>query len=164
MSASTEAEDAAARRAHEPENPVAAVDASAAMLRAESAHLDAMLRALVQRLESIPGLELEVGHRQGMLRRLLGDLPYVNEPHSGGAAIETLQLRVGEFSYTLRAGDGSILCARRHIAVDGAVGEREELAFAQWAAALLAEIERQNLTNHEALLALRDLVERGHVQ
>ncbi len=40
---------------------------------------------------------------------------------------------------------------------------KEELAFSAWATALFDEIARQNLVNHESLVALRRLVEQDRV-
>lgn len=166
MSAPADAHRSAAPAAHAEGDPAAGLDASAALLRAESEHLDATLHALAHQLAAIPGLALSVGHRQGRLRRLLGDLPYLNDLHRDGAAIETLAARAGEHSYTLRAGAGSLLCTREQVtpSTGGAGGTREELSFEQWAAALFTDIERQNLANHDALRALRQLVERGAAQ
>ena len=60
-------------------NAGASLDSSAAMVRAESDQLDATLHALVRRLSSVPGLMMTVSHRHGRLRRLIGDLPYIND-------------------------------------------------------------------------------------
>jgi hypothetical protein len=149
---------------HADVDPAAGLDASAALLRAESAHLDATLHALARQLAAVPGLALAVSHRQGRLRRLLGDLPYLNDLHRARAAIETLALRAGAHSYTLRAAHGSLTCTREQLSPEGARGAREELPFTQWAAALFADIEHQNLANHEALRTLRELIERGAAQ
>jgi hypothetical protein len=120
------------------------------MVRAESDGLDATLHALVDRLAAIPGLNMVVTYHEGRLRRLIGDLPYVNDLHRRGDPIRRIVVTVGSGPYWLDAGEGSLRCGR---------GRGEELGFAAWADALFDEIAAQNFVNHESMVALRRLVE-----
>ena len=137
-------------------------DASAAMVRAEAAELPAMVHALVQRLSSVPGLELKVARRHGRLRRLLGDLPYLNGIHRTSDPVERIDVAVGLSSYWLIAERSAIRCGRR-----GSSSERgdreEELSFEAWASALFDAVAAQNSVNLESVAALRRLVERDRL-
>src|SRR5271167_1672940 len=133
------------------------LDHSAAMLRAESDHLDATLRALATRLSAVPGLKLTVTARQGLLRRLLGDLPYLNDLSHRRAPIHKIVVQVGPTTYRLGADHGSITCGWE--LAPGEPGEsRSEVSFAAWATTLFDDIAAQNLVNHESMVALRRLV------
>jgi hypothetical protein len=141
----------------------AGLDTSAAMVRTESEYLDGTLRALAQRLSSVPGLELSVSPRPGILRRLIGDLPYVGELGPRTPPVHRIVVKLGASSYWLHASDGSLICGR-----EGRSSERgqfhEELTFKAWATTLFDEIARRNLANHDAMLALRRLVEEDQVE
>jgi hypothetical protein len=141
---------------------VAAVDTDAALLRAESDHVQATVHALLSRLSAIPGLRVKVLYRHGRLRRLLGDLPYLNELHRSGDAIRRLEVSVEGACYWLECEPGLVHCGRD---VENAEPsrEREELTFASWANELFAEISHQSHVNHDAMFALRRLVEQGQL-
>ncbi len=134
------------------------LDATSAMVRAESEHLDATLHVLVQRLSSVPGLKITDSHRHGWFRRLLGDLPYINDPHRERDPVQKIAIALGPSTYWLHSRKDSIRCG-----VDIASAERpparQELTFAVWATKLFDEIAQENLVNHESLAALRQLVE-----
>jgi hypothetical protein len=144
-------------------HPAAGLDSSSAMVRAESDHLDATLHALVKRLSSVPGLKMTVSHRHGKLRRLIGDLPYINDLHRGTDPIHKIVIVVGPCSYWLHADHGSIECGREGSSFEPGQG-KEELSFSVWATTLFDEIARQNFVNHESMVALRRLVEQDRVQ
>ena len=136
-----------------PESMAAEVDCSSAMLRAEARQLEATLRALVSRLSSVPGLEISVSHRHGKLRRFLGDLPYINDLDRETGPIQSIVVRAGEHSYWLQCDSGTLRCGR----------EIGTLSFSAWASELFEEIAKQNLANHDSLVALRQLVEHDQV-
>ena len=137
-------------------------DESSAMVRAEADHLDARLRALVQRLSAVPGLEISVSYRHGKVRTLLGDLPYVNDVNRPTGSIRRIAIAVGPYVYWLNAKPGSIACGRDPIPVQSErVGEM--LTFSSWAGELFEEIARHNVANHDSLVALRQLVEHDRV-
>jgi hypothetical protein len=151
-------------------NPPAPTDisselhASAARLRAESEHLDAMLQALVGRLSSIPGLRMTVSYRHGRIRRLIGDLPYVNDLHPRTGPIHKIAVSVAARSYWLLTESTSIRCGREDLPCVDPVSGGEELSFSSWASALFQDITEQNLINHESTVALRDLIERDTLE
>ena len=133
------------------------LDFSSAMLRAEAGHQEAGLHGLVARLSSIPGLQLRVSYRHGMVRRLLGDLPYVNDLHRRTDAIREIAVDVGTGSYRLRSERGSLECTRTQ-------GHTQtKLSLSTWVSALFEDIVEQNLGNHDSLVALRCLVEQDRV-
>jgi hypothetical protein len=140
----------------------AGLDSSAALVRAESDHLDATLHALVTRLSSVPGLKVSVSYRHGKLRGLLGDLPYINDLNRRTGPIHRLAVVIGSDSYWVHADHGWIKCGR-----DTASGQRglltEEMPFPVWATTLFDEIAAQNFVNYEAMVALRRLVEQDRV-
>lgn len=141
----------------------AALDSSAAMVRAESDHVNATLHALVKRLSSVPGLKMAVSYRHGRLRRLIGDIPYVNDLHRRTDPVEEIVIAVGPCSYWLHADHGAIACGRRDTSIERGTVE-EELSFPAWATALFDAIARQNFVNHESMAALRHLVEQDRVR
>jgi len=143
-------------------NTGALVDRSSAMVRAESDHLDATLHALVRKLSSVPGLAMSVSHRHGRLRRLIGDLPYINDLHRSSDPINKVDVTVGASTYWLRADFGSISCGREPTSMER-TADKQELSFRAWATELFDEIARQNLVNHESMVALRHLVELDRV-
>jgi hypothetical protein len=140
----------------------ARLDSSSAMVRAEADHLDATLHALVTRLSSVPGLQMSVSYRHGKLRRLFGDLPYINDLNRRTSPIQRVVIAVGPYSYWLHSDLGSIRCGRDAISAQPGqvIGE---LTFSVWAKTLSDEIARQNLVNHDSLVALRHLVESDRV-
>jgi len=143
-------------------NTGASLDRSSAMVRAESDHLDATLHALVRKLASVPGLTMTVSHRHGRLRRLIGDLPYINDLHRWTDPIDRVDVAVGPSAYWLRADFGSLSCGRALTSL-GRREDEQELSFSVWATELFDEIARQNLVNHESMVALRRLVELDRV-
>jgi hypothetical protein len=141
----------------------AGLDSSAAMLRAESGNLDATLHALVTRLSSVPGLEMTVSRRHGTLRRLIGDIPYINDLHRSSDPVESIQVAVGPCTYRLHNRGGAIECARELTSIErGPV--REAMPFPEWATTLFEDISQQNFANHESMVALRHLVEQDRVK
>jgi hypothetical protein len=141
----------------------AGLDFSSAMVRAESDHVDATLHALVKRLSSVPGLTMTVSYRHGKLRRLIGDLPYINDLHRRTDPVHKIVVAVGPCSYWLNSDHGSIKCGREITSVErGQV--KEELSFSVWATTLFDEIAQQNFVNHESMAALRHLVEQDRVE
>jgi hypothetical protein len=142
-----------------PPSSIAGVDSSSAMVRSESDHLDATLRALIRRLSSVPGLKMVVTYRHGRLRRLIGDLPYVNDLHRRTDPIHKLVVTIDACSYWLQSEPGAIRCGREVAAIEPGQS-REELSFSDWAGALFDAIAQQNFVNHESMVALRNLVEQ----
>ena len=147
------------------------LDSSSAMVRAESEYLDATLHALVARLSSVPGLKIAVSpglktavsRRHGRLRRLIGDLPYINDLHRRTDPVHKIVVEVGPCTHWLHSDYGSIKCGRELTSIErGQV--KEELSFTVWATELFDEIARQNLVNHESIVALRHLVEQDGAQ
>lgn len=145
-----------------PASTGAGLDLSAAMVRAESHNLDAMLHALISRLESVPGLEMRVAYHQGKLRRLIGDLPYINDLHRSSDPVKEVVVTVGSRRYWLRSRQGSITCGTEASSIERREA-RDELSFSAWATALFGEISQQNLVNHGSLVALSRLVEQDRV-
>jgi hypothetical protein len=137
-------------------------DSSSAMVRAEAEHLEATLGALVASLSSVPGLKLSVYPHRGLLRKLLGDLPYIDDMTRRKGQIQRIVVAIGPRSYWLRSQPGSIRCGL-DVSTTQAGQANEEMTFSAWATALFEEIARQNLVNHDSLVALRQLVERDRV-
>lgn len=132
------------------------------MLRAESGQVDATLRALVARLSSVPGLSITVTHRHGRLRRLTGDLPYINDLNRRAEPIDMIAVSVGPDCYWLRHQDGSLRCGRESTHSEP-WQNGEQLSFSAWATALFDEIASQNIAGHESIVALRHLVEHDRL-
>jgi hypothetical protein len=134
------------------------LDSTAALVRGESDHLDTNLEALVDRLSAVPALDISVRRRHGRLRRLLGDLPYLNDLQRRTAPIDRLAVSAGSCAYWLESEPGRIRCW-----TESSGGASEELSFAAWATKLVGEIAQQNLVNHASLVALRHLVVHDQV-
>jgi hypothetical protein len=142
--------------------PGARLHSSSAMVRAESDQLDATVHALVATLSSIPGLNMVISYREGRLRRLIGDLPYINDLHRRSDPVRRIVVTIGGGSYWLDSDEGTIRCGRDAASI-GPEPRQEQLSFADWATALFDEISRQNFVNHESMVALRRLVEQDQV-
>jgi hypothetical protein len=136
----------------------AGLDSTAAMLRAESEHVESTLGALVTRLSSVPGLETVVSYRHGKVRKLVGDLPYINDLNRRSGPIEKLVVAVGRRSYWLDCDRSSIRCGRKASSIEPGQ-TNEELPFSIWARSLFDDIAQQNLVSHSSMVALRHLVE-----
>ena len=95
-----------------PTDTQAELESSSALVRSESDHLDATLHALVGRLSSVPGLRLNVTYRHGRLRRLIGDLPYINDLHRSSDPVQDIVVELGPDSYWLHSERASIRCGR----------------------------------------------------
>ena len=143
-------------------SPGAGLDLSAAMVRAESGapgHDTARAR---QQAVLGPRPEDEGLTAPRSLRRLIGDLPYINDLHRRSDPIQEIVVVVDPDTYWLHADHGLITCGRDVSSIErGAV--KEELSFSAWATALFDQIAQQNLVNHDSIVALRHLVEQDRV-
>lgn len=130
------------------------LDASGASLRADSAHLDLLLHSLVDKLRAVPGLELGISYRRSLFRRILGDLPYVNDLHRTSSPIESIRVTVGGSIFDLSATDSSITCS---------VSSRANrtptvMSFSAWIKQLMAAVDERNRIATDSLAALQDLI------
>jgi hypothetical protein len=136
----------------------AELESTAAVLRLDAAELDALLHALVERLSSVPGLKIDVSYRNGRLRRLVGDLPYVNDLHRPSDPIHRILVTIGAGAYWVASTDGVLTCG-----VDSLTLQRgpasDPLPFPTWADLLVGEIVSQSHISHESADALRKLIE-----
>ncbi len=134
------------------------LETSAAMLRFDLEDLDALLRALVERLSSVPGLRIKVNYGNGRVRRLLGDLPYVNDLHRPSDPIRRMVVTIGSSDYWVESTHGSLTCGVDRLTLQrGPV--TDPLPFPVWADLLLDEIVSQNHISHSSAVALRNLIE-----
>jgi hypothetical protein len=131
-----------------------AFELNAAALRSENGTLDATLHGLLAKLSGVPGLSVVATRRRPWWRRLLGDLPYLDDLPRRRGPIEAITVSSGEGNYRLVRAGASVRCTRERPGTPA-----EELPFGRWADALLADIEVDNRTSHESLLALRALVD-----
>jgi len=140
----------------------AGLECGAALVRAEAEDLDVVLRALGDKLSDVPGLKVRVSYRQGRVRSLIGDLPYLNGVRRSRGCVRRIDVGMDGFSYWLESGSHAIRSGRVVAGRDrGAV--EEELTVREWIASLLDEIARHNLAGYEAMTALRNLVELGRI-
>jgi hypothetical protein len=144
-----------------PTDAGASLDHSSVMLRTESDYLPTTLRALVARLDSVPSLNVRVAYRHGRIRRLIGDLPYINDLHRRSDPIASILVTVGPHSYWLQSDQGSIRCGRSQLH-RGEAGDA--LPFSAWTEALFEAIAEQNLVNHDSMAALRQLIEQDQAR
>lgn len=134
------------------------LERESAVLRSESADLDAMLLGLIERLQAIPGLQVVVKQRHRRVRRLIGDIPYINDLHRRSDRIDRVAVTVGGANYWVESDGRSVTCGQDLVPV--AEGRPStHLAFGDWSDALFAGISRSNREALDALSALRGLVE-----
>lgn len=138
------------------------LDESAAMLRYDSSSLDAMLRALVERLSGVPGLGMTVTHHQGPFRKFLGDIPYVNDLNRRSDPINSIVVVVGTTEYWLKNTNGKIHCGTNIPASPNGRVTTDKV-FSSWAESLISDLTRENKTHCDAISALRDLTESGQL-
>jgi len=134
------------------------LETGAAMLRFDLEDLDALLHALVERLSSVPGLNIAVDYRHGRFRRLLGDIPYVNDLHRPSDPIRRIAVTIGTGEYWVQSTDGSLRCGIDRLTLQRG-SATDALSFAAWADLLLEEIINQNHISNESAVALRNLIE-----
>jgi hypothetical protein len=142
---------------HGPGDPggrATAFELSSAALRSEHGALDATLHGLVARLSGVPGLNVAVTRRRPWWRRVLGDLPYLEDRALRKGPIETVTVSTGRRRYELVRAGASIRSTREQQG-----DPPQELDFTRWAGSLLADIEAENQTSHDSLRALRAFVE-----
>lgn len=142
------------RGAGEAGGPGSDFELSSAALRSENEALDATLHGLVAKLSGVPGLTVSVKRRRPWWRRILGDLPYLEDMTPRSGPIEAITVSTAARRYELVRAGASIRATR-----EPRDGPSQELDFTQWAGALLADIEAENRTSHDSLLALRAFVE-----
>lgn len=129
------------------------------MLRSESADADAMLRSLADRLGAIPGLVVSVTRRRGKVRRLIGDLPYVDDLPRRAGPIEKIVVTVGGVDHWVLSVDGSLRFGTGTLVL-GSDRAHNAGSFATWADGLLDAVVRQGRADHDALVGLRALIEQ----
>jgi hypothetical protein len=127
-------------------------------VRRQLSESDALLHALVDRLSGVPGLNLKVDYRRGRWRRLVGDLPYVNDLHKKSYPIGSIRVGVGTTAYWVRATHGSLSCGSDNLSVDHGM-VTEEQSVPAWTRGLLATLEAQCHLDPVSLSALRDLTD-----
>ena len=138
-------------------SPVEQFDASASVLRAEAMDADALLHALADRLDAVPGLAVTVTRRHGRLRRMVGDLPYLNDLHRRSDPVERLVVTMDSDQYWVSEDDGTLRCGVDNGArVPGTHGS--VVPFPEWSDRLFDAIDRQNIANATTLAALRSLI------
>ncbi|MHB8220384.1 MAG: hypothetical protein ACYDHU_08710 [Acidimicrobiales bacterium] len=142
--------------------PLTGLDFRAAELRAEVPSVDAMLHALVERLEGIPGLVMSVVYRHARWRRLIGDIPFVNDLHRRDDPIRNIAVTVGTTEYRLRATGGTIRCGTDTV-VPGRGRTTEEIPFTRWAEALFQALTHETRIHQDSIAALRDLIEKNRL-
>ncbi|MHB8319753.1 MAG: hypothetical protein ACYDEP_11095 [Acidimicrobiales bacterium] len=139
------------------------LDESASLLRYESSSVDAMLHALVERFSCVPGLDMTVTHRHGKLRKVFGDIPYVNDLKRHTDPISSIVIKVGSTEYWVKNVKGIL-----RFGVDSATSASETVttagvdkSFSKWAESLISNLTSESKAHYEAISALRDLTERG---
>jgi hypothetical protein len=131
---------------------------SSTLLRSDWVHLDAVLHALVERLSEVPGLRMRVTYRHGTLRRVTGDIPFVNDLHRTSDPIRSIVVTVASSRYWVDVTEGSMQCGAESSTPPAGAG-REIATFHDWADALFTDIARRNHLDPEMMAALRDLIE-----
>jgi hypothetical protein len=134
------------------------VDRQSAVLRSESDDLDAMLHGLIERLRGIPGLQVNVKQHPRRVRRLMGDIPYINDLHRRSDRIDRVDVTIGAANYWVESHGGSVTCGQ-DLAPAAEGRPSTPLPFADWSDALFADISMSNRQALESLSALRGLVE-----
>jgi len=105
----------------------------------------------------VPGLDPVVTYRRSRWRRLVGDIPYVNDLHSGSQPIEGIHVAVGAADYRLAAAASSITCRVETTGPAGAATSTV-LPFARWIADMTSAVAERSRMAHESLAALENLI------
>jgi hypothetical protein len=141
----------------EPSPEAGGLESASADLRANAGDLDLLLHRLVEKLQGIPGFDPVVTYRQGRLRRILGDIPYVNDLYSTSRPISAIRVGAGGDEYLLEAKHSAISCRIERRRPTGSVTP-SDVSFSSWIAQLIAAVESQSRAANEALAALENLI------
>jgi hypothetical protein len=136
---------------------VGGFDAASADLQANSGDLDILLHRLVEKLEAVPGLDTVVSYRQGRWRRLLGDLPYINDLHARSQPVSAIEVHAGAVEYLLDAGPSSVSCRIMKRSATGTV-TTQPVTFSQWINELIATVGERSRAAWESIAALQSLI------
>lgn len=133
------------------------LDSASADLQARAGDLDLLLHRLVEKLRGVPDLNMVVSYRHGRLRRLLGDLPYVNDLHTRSQPISAIQVHVGASDYLLEATSTSISCRIVGHPASNATTQ-QPVAFSRWIGDLIATVAEHNQATQESVASLESLI------
>jgi hypothetical protein len=132
-----------------------AIDES--VINRESVDYDGFVDALIERLSSVPGLQLVVNSHKGRVRKLIGDVPYLNDMHRSSDPIRTLRVTVETAEYWVEPSSGSPFCGIDTVTT--ARGRSSEIfELATWTDLLLEDVIRYKHLDPESAVALRNLV------
>jgi hypothetical protein len=143
----------------DPDGPKGArtgLDDAASSLRADAADLDHLLHVLVERLGSVPGVALKIRFRRSRWRRMLGDIPYVNDLDRTSSPIERVEVALGARRYLLNVTGPSFTCCVEQTGAGAGAGAT--LGFSQWMQALTGDIGRQSDSIRDAVASLQQLL------
>jgi hypothetical protein len=127
------------------------------LLRRESVDHDGFIDALIDRLSSVPGLQMAVKSHKGRVRRAIGDIPFVNDMHRSSDPIRSLRVSVGSSEYWVEPTTGSPWCGVDTVTVTrGRTTEIYELAT--WTDLLIEDVIRHKHLDPESAAALRSLI------
>ncbi len=134
------------------------LDDAASSLRAAAADKAALLQALAGCLADIPGLQLQVVRRRGKLRRIFGDIPYVNDFQRRSAPVSAIRVQVGDRLFELESTGPKFDCFS---GPSGSAGSRKNMPFPEWMAGLVGELAEMSRVSAGAIEALENLLIGG---
>jgi hypothetical protein len=127
------------------------------LFRRESVDHDGFIDALIERLSSVPGLQMVVKTHKGRVRRAIGDIPYLNDMHKPSDPIRSLTVTVGTSEYWVEPTSGTPWCGIDTVTLTrGRTSETFELA--PWTDLLLEDVIRNKHLDPESAAALRSLI------
>ena len=118
---------------------------------------EAFIYALAERLSAVPGLPVVVEYHKGRIRKVVGDIPYVNDMHRSSDPIRSLTVTVDTVEYWMKPTTGLLRCGIDTVTMmRGRTSEIVELAA--WTDLLLEDVIRHSHLDPESGAALRSLI------
>ncbi len=134
------------------DNSSKALGDAAIQTSVNQSYLDVYLVSLVNLLKQVSGLDLQVKYSEGIFKKLIGDLPFLNHIHGSSAKVRQLSVTVGGKIYEIKS-EPSLTCSimpSNTIELADAIskGANHIVKPSSWAKELVKSVEENSqLTN-----------------
>ncbi len=116
--------------------------------------IDLFLRTLINQLKGSKAI-VDAHYVPGIVKKIVGDIPYLNHIHSHSAKLNSVEINTGEmvFKIAIKPGTGSIACS-----VASLDGKQDEEDLQNWIKQLLDSLVKKAEITNSARSDLEELV------